>query len=118
MEGHRTGLKKRFTLFAFIAAILVSVALCMILGWRWYWAWWTGSSIVTFLLYGFDKIQAQRESSRVPELVLHLLALAGGVAGAWLGRIIFRHKTRHFIFTVVLVLAALLHGALLLWLKH
>ena len=30
----------------------------------------------------------------MPEAVLHGLTLAGGVIGAWAGRIVFRHKTR------------------------
>lgn len=112
MEGDPQFVKTIVTLASIIGAFAVSLALNMAFGWRWYWAWWTGFSLVAFLLYGFDKVQAKREGSRVPEFVLHLLALAGGVAGAWLGRCLFRHKTRHTLFTVFLVLATVLHVAL------
>lgn len=74
-------------------------------------------SLVTFLLYGWDKRQACLGGRRVPELRLHALALAGGFAGAWLGMRVFRHKTRKVGFTVVMVLAAALHGGAWWWLE-
>ena len=102
---------------AFSAAVLFSAALSLA-GWRWYWAGWTGLSLAAFLAYGFDKLQAKKGGARTPEIQLHLLALAGGVAGAWLGRLVFRHKTRQRIFGVVLALAGLVHGALIFWLAR
>jgi uncharacterized membrane protein YsdA (DUF1294 family) len=68
-------------------------------------------SLVAFALYGWDKLQAKRGARRVPELRLHALALLGGFAGAWLGRILFRHKTQKLGFGFVLATAALLHAA-------
>ena len=70
------------------------------------------TSIVTFVLYGFDKIQAKHDGSRVPETVLHVLALAGGFIGGWAGSLIFRHKTSKPVFLVVLLLATTLHAGL------
>ena len=52
---------------------------------------------------------------RIPELVLHALALIGGVLGAWAGRVVFRHKTQHPMFLVVLVIASVLWGAIAVW---
>ena len=49
---------------------------------------------VTLLAYGSDKSQARRKGGRIPELTLHLLALAGGWPGALVGQRWFRHKTR------------------------
>ena len=43
------------------------------------------------------------------------MALAGGVIGAWAGRLVFRHKTRKPIFLVVLVVASLIWGAIAIW---
>ncbi len=82
----------------------------------WYLIWLAASGGVTFLAYGWDKSQAVRGGRRIPERTLHLLALAGGVAGAWLGRSVFRHKTRHASFTVVLGFATVIHGGILIWL--
>lgn len=73
--------------------------------------WLAGTGIVTFLLYGFDKMQAKRNAGRVPEIVLHLLVLAGGFFGGWTGRFAFRHKTRKPVFLIALILATALHVA-------
>lgn len=48
---------------------------------------------MTFLFYGFDKNRAIKNKNRVPEIVLHILALIGGTHGAFLGQKVFRHKT-------------------------
>jgi uncharacterized membrane protein YsdA (DUF1294 family) len=71
-------------------------------------AWLVGWSIPAFTMYGIDKRQAQAGGWRVPEAVLHSLALVGGVVGAWAGRALFHHKTQKTSFTVVLVVASLL----------
>jgi uncharacterized membrane protein YsdA (DUF1294 family) len=81
-----------------------------------YLAWLVGGSVATLLLYGADKWQAQRGGWRVPERVLFALALAGGVAGAWAGMFLFRHKTQHAAFYVVNGIATVLHLALAAWL--
>jgi len=65
--------------------------------------------------HGWDKLQAKRGGRRVRERTLHVLALAGGFAGAWLGMRLFRHKTRVRAFDLVLLVAALGHAALWAW---
>ena len=60
---------------------------------------------LVFLVYGFDKWRARRGGRRVPEAWLLLLAFAGGAAGAWLGVLLWRHKTRKPMFLFVLWLA-------------
>lgn len=77
--------------------------------------WLICLSIVTFLFYGYDKLQSRWEGWRVPELVLHLLSLAGGFAGGYLGRGLFRHKTKEPLFLAVIILSALLHAGLAVW---
>lgn len=79
-----------------------------------YFTWVIAFSVVTFLFYGLDKglAKAQPARIRVPELVLNLLAVAGGSLGAWLGRVAFRHKTnlrRHWLMLVILIASSLLH---------
>ena len=68
-------------------------------------AWLLGAGIVTFATYGWDKRQSKRGGWRVPEVVMHGLALGGGVVGAWAGRGVFRHKTRKPEFLVFLIAA-------------
>ena len=48
----------------------------------------------TFMLFGFDKLRAEAGSWRIAESTLLGFALLGGSAGAFLGRRVFRHKTR------------------------
>jgi uncharacterized membrane protein YsdA (DUF1294 family) len=47
---------------------------------------------VAFLFFGFDKLRAVDGGFRVPEPVLHGLALLGGGAGGLAGMLLFRHK--------------------------
>jgi uncharacterized membrane protein YsdA (DUF1294 family) len=76
--------------------------------------WLLAVSVTTFAYYGYDKFRARAGSGRVPEVVLHLLALAGGSVGAYLGMRAFRHKTikgnYRVVFWTIVVLQALLLG--------
>jgi len=49
---------------------------------------------LTLMVFGWDKVRAQRRKRRVPERKLLWLAALGGSPGAVMGRWIFRHKTR------------------------
>ena len=83
---------------------------------NWYITWLVFWSGVTFIYYGFDKWQAGHNGWRVPELVLHALALLGGFVGGWVGRLVFHHKTHKPRFTGLLLLSAALHlVGYLLW---
>ena len=50
-----------------------------------YLIWLILISVITFFVYGYDKFQAKSGGWRVPEKVLHGLALAGGFMGGWIG---------------------------------
>ena len=69
-------------------------------------------NLFAFLLYGFDKVKAKRGAWRIPEATLLLVALLGGSLGALLGMEVFRHKTRHVKFRVLVPLFLLAHIAL------
>ncbi len=84
--------------------------------WRIYLVWIAIASVITFILYGFDKARAKSGGWRVPEATLHWMALLGGFPGGWAGRSIFRHKTKKDIFTFVLAISTLLHLGLGYWL--
>jgi uncharacterized membrane protein YsdA (DUF1294 family) len=85
-----------------------------------YAAWLVGVSLTTLVFYWVDKRLARirRFTIRIPERTLNLLALAGGFAGAWLGRGLFHHKTnirKHWEMFAILVLSTLIHTALIYW---
>lgn len=50
-------------------------------------------SVITFLLYGYDKMQARNLEWRVKEVTLHTFAIVGGWPGALAGMHYFQHKT-------------------------
>ena len=52
-------------------------------------------NILTFLIYGIDKLKAKRGSRRISEATLLLLAVFGGSVGALLGMRVWHHKTMH-----------------------
>lgn len=68
-------------------------------------AWLVAWSIATFTAYAIDKTQGRRGGWRIPEIVLHGLAVVGGALGGWLGLLVLHHKTRHPVFPLVLAVA-------------
>lgn len=76
-------------------------------------------NVVTFLLYGIDKLKAQHGRWRIPESVLIGFAIIGGSIGAWLGMMIWRHKTQHkkFKYGVPLILVVQIALLILWWRK-
>ncbi len=59
-----------------------------------YVAYLAGVSVVSLAYMAFDKLQAQQSGSRVPEGVLHLLNIAGGLPAIVAGMLLFHHKTQ------------------------
>ena len=57
-------------------------------------------NIIVFLVYGWDKFCAVHNRWRIPERTLMLAALIFGAVGAFMGMEVFRHKTKHRLFTV------------------
>ena len=73
-------------------------------------------NLLAYLLMGIDKKRAREGRWRVSERTLLLTAAAGGSAGAALGMISFRHKTRHLKFTLGIPLILLAQaGAAVAW---
>ncbi len=66
-------------------------------------------SILTFLLFGFDKNAARMNQWRIPEKVLLGLSILGGAVGGLLGMQVFRHKTRKNYFWIIAIAAACVH---------
>ena len=113
---------RSFTVFGIIA-IIASVGLFLLLEtsttWVWYWNWLVAISVVTFIFYAYDKISAKAGTGRIPEMLLHLLSVAGGFAGALLGMLVFRHKSNlkaHPLFLSLMLVSAVLWSVLIYWL--
>ncbi len=62
-------------------------------------------SVVTFITYGIDKAKAKRGAWRISEKALLLLSAFGGCLGGILAMVCFRHKTKHWYFWAVNLLA-------------
>jgi uncharacterized membrane protein YsdA (DUF1294 family) len=52
-------------------------------------------NLLTFIIYGIDKLKAKKAKWRISEATLLMLAVIGGSIGAWLGLQVWRHKTQH-----------------------
>ncbi|MGL4649253.1 MAG: DUF1294 domain-containing protein [Caldilineaceae bacterium] len=106
-----------FSIVALVAVAAIVLALVWFFDWGLFPVWLVAVNVITFFLYRYDKGRAQVEgATRVPEVVLLGLTWAGGVLGAAGGMYMQpRHKTQKNTFVITLVLAALLHGALLIW---
>ncbi len=68
------------------------------------WAWLIGINLTVFSFYGFDKRRAITNHGRIPEIVLHTLALLGGTPGAFAAQRLFRHKTQKISFALIFAL--------------
>ena len=70
-------------------------------------------NIVTFIVYGVDKLKAKQGSWRISEATLLILAVIGGSIGALLGMRVWHHKTMHKKFKYGLPLILLVQIALI-----
>lgn len=73
-------------------------------------------NVVTFVIYGIDKLKARKGKWRIPESTLLLLAILGGSIGAFAGMEVFRHKTHHRKFTILVPVFLCLHAATAMYL--
>jgi len=73
-------------------------------------------SLITFVVYAFDKSAARNDRWRTKENTLHLLALVGGWPGAVLAQQKLRHKTIKKSFRLVFCATVVVNLALFYWL--
>jgi uncharacterized membrane protein YsdA (DUF1294 family) len=105
--------KQTYSFIAILAVLIIGMVLVMATSLSPLWIWLASINLVTLIAYGYDKTEAKSDGMRVPEVVLHGLALAGGFLGGWIGRYLFHHKTRKPAFTVVLTLSTVVWLAVL-----
>ncbi len=55
-------------------------------------------NIISFLIFGWDKVQARRKRWRVAERTLFLSVILGGGLGGVAGMKVWRHKTKKWYF--------------------
>ena len=70
-------------------------------------------SCVSLCMYGLDKWKARKGKWRISEKALLLSALFMGGPGALLGMHIFRHKTKHWYFRVLVPVFTIMNIALI-----
>ena len=77
-----------------------------------------GINVITFVVYGIDKLKAKKGKWRIPEATLLLLAIVGGSMGAWMGMKVWHHKTLHkkFKYGIPLILIVQIGLCLYSWL--
>lgn len=64
-------------------------------------------SVIGFVLIGADKRRAEKGAWRIPEKVLFGVSFLLGGVGSLVGMFVFRHKTKHASFRILLPLSAL-----------
>lgn len=69
-------------------------------------------NIFAFAMYGIDKMKARKGKWRITEASLLWTAFFGGSLGALLGMGVFRHKTMHWNFKILVPLFLFLHVAI------
>ncbi len=70
-------------------------------------------NIVVFFMYGADKLKAIKGSWRISEQTLITSAFLFGGIGALFGMFVFRHKTKHLKFRILLPIALIFNIFLL-----
>ena len=108
-------LTTRAVIAAWVAGVVIAVALVAATALSWLVAYVLGLGLITFLTYGYDKLQAKRDGRRVTETALLVLAVIGGALGGWAGMLIWRHKTSHARFWAAQVIGTIAIAAAL-WL--
>lgn len=116
-EHHHTNPYKFYFLLALILSTGIGIALWYFTRIHPLWIYLITLTLITFVFYGYDKYQAINQNSRIPEIVLHLLTLAGGTAGAIAGQLLFRHKTKKLSFRMVFIIIMVVQIGLIVWLE-
>ena len=72
-------------------------------------------SVLTFIVYAWDKAAARKGKWRIKEKTLHIFALIGGWPGAVMAQKILRHKSIKRSFRMIFWLTVILNIAVLIW---
>ena len=84
----------------------------------WLWLTYLINSLITFIIYGYDKKAATAGKWRISEWAIHLMELIGGWPGGLIGQPIFKHKInwgKEFRFKFVSLMIRIVHLAYWVW---
>lgn len=73
-------------------------------------------NILSFVLYGIDKLKAIKRKERISERTLILIGILGGSIGSIIGMNLFRHKTKKLKFIISLPLILIIHIIVVIYL--
>ena len=73
-------------------------------------------NILSFILYGIDKLKAIKKKERISEKTLILIGILGGSIGSLIGMNLFRHKTKKLKFIISLPLILIIHIIVVIYL--
>ncbi len=106
-----------YIVFALIAACIVILSSIYLgsLGLPYVLAYLVAINLTAFCFYGYDKLIAGRSMTRIPEWVLHGIAISGGSPTALLSQKLFRHKTAKKSFQIVYWLIVFVQIAILIY---
>ena len=112
---------RRFGLLALFATLLIAFGLMLLFPiWDRFFNYLIAINVVTFAVFGYDKLIAPTQATRVPEAILLALTALGGCVGGIIARPVFRHKTLKVPFRLAFWLCVLASIALIaayyLWL--
>lgn len=65
---------------------------------KWY---FLNINIFAFIIFMVDKVLSLKSEKRVPEFGLHYFSFIGGILGAFLAMIIFKHKIKDYKFLYI-----------------
>jgi len=71
-------------------------------------------NVITFVEFGIDKWKSIHKKWRISENTLILSAFLMGGLGGWVGMVIFRHKTKHIKFKILIPLAVVFNIAVVI----
>lgn len=74
--------------------------------------WFAFTTVMAFVLFGYDKFRAGGTADRVPERHLIVVSAMGGWLGGLLAMLFFRHKTVKVSFQIKFALAFLFWATL------
>jgi uncharacterized membrane protein YsdA (DUF1294 family)/cold shock CspA family protein len=66
-------------------------------------------SLLTFIVYAFDKTKAHKNERRIPEQILHFLEFLGGWPGALITQRVIRHKNKKKSFQAIFWVIVIIH---------
>ena len=73
-------------------------------------------SMITFLMYAFDKTAAKDGARRTPEDMLHCLSVIGGWPGALIAQQALRHKSKKRSFRIAFWMTVFVNCSVFAWL--